>query len=115
MHRKEGRFTMRSWVRLCVALFLVSVLGSNAVAVEVKSKAKEIKLTVPRGYPKGACENFTGLLTGRYKENHVPPIFGARVALLTEAMLTSGKTGRRVDCAKLAKKSGVAMRSLAKT
>jgi len=79
-----------------------------------KSQPKKILAAVPKGYPSCPCDNFGRLLTGRTKANHVPAIFGARVALLTEAMLQSAKTGKRADCDKILKKAGYSMRHLKK-
>lgn len=70
--------------------------------------------TMPKNYPSCPCDNFGRLLTGRTKVNHVPPIFGARVALLTEAMLQSGKTGKRVECETILKKAGYSVKDLEK-
>jgi predicted dehydrogenase len=77
-----------------------------------KKDPQKIALKVPRGYPATPPENFVRLLTGRCKENYVPALFGAQVALLTDAMLAAGKTGRKVDCAALLKRAGYTYRDI---
>ena len=73
---------------------------------------KEVKVATPKSYPECPSDNFGRLLTGRTKENHVPAIFGARVALLTDGMPQSAETGERADCEKILKKAGYSMPSL---
>jgi predicted dehydrogenase len=73
---------------------------------------KEIKLDKPKSYPECPSDNFGRLLTGKTKVNYVPAIFGARVALLTDAMLAAAKTGKRVECEKLVRKAGYTMKDL---
>ncbi len=75
---------------------------------------KVIKPRLPKGYPKNPCDNFAKLVTGRTKKNHVNSIFGARVALLTEALLLSGEKGKRVYCDRLVRKAGYSLRDLRK-
>jgi len=77
-----------------------------------KNEPKEFKPKLPRGYPLNPCDNFIKLITGRTKVNHVPAIFGARVALLTDALLLSGETGKRVYCDRLIAKAGYNMKDL---
>jgi predicted dehydrogenase len=73
---------------------------------------KEIEATRPKGYPECPSDNFGRLLTGRTTINYVPAIFGAKVALLTEAMLQAGKTGKRAECAKIIQKAGYSMKDI---
>ena len=69
-------------------------------------------LKVPRGYPAHPCDNFARLLTGRTTENHVPALFGAQVALLTDSILAAGRTGRKIDCGRLLNRAGYTYRDL---
>jgi predicted dehydrogenase len=69
-------------------------------------KAKQVKVTTPRGYPKNPSDNFARLLTGRTKKNYVPALFGCQVALLTDAMLQAGTTGRKANCEAMLKRVG---------
>lgn len=71
-----------------------------------------IKPSLPKGYPVSPADNFARLLTGRCRKNYVDAIFGARVALLTEALLLAGKTGKRVYCSALLKKAGYSWKDL---
>ena len=73
---------------------------------------REITVTRPRGYPISPCDNFVKLLRRRARVNRVPPVFGARVALLTDAMLRSAETGVRVDCAALLEDGGHSLSDL---
>lgn len=74
---------------------------------------REIPLSRPKGYPISPCDNFVKLLRKRARVNRVPPVFGARVALLTDAMLRSAETGARVDCAELLAAGGHSLDDLA--
>jgi len=86
--------------------------ASGSVLVHGKDKKgppREIKATLPRGYPVSPADNFARLLTGRTRKNRVDPIFGARVALLTDALLLAGETGKRVYCERLLRRAGCRM------
>ena len=72
-------------------------------------------IILTNGYPSSPGDNFIKLLTGRTKKNHVQAMFGARVALLTDAMLQAGETGKRADCEKILKKAGCSYDDLALT
>ncbi len=61
----------------------------------------EVSTTPPRNYPRSPCDNFVKLIRGRARVNRVPLIFGARVALLTDTLLTAAAQGRRIDCDEL--------------
>ena len=86
--------------------------GPGFVIQKGKGEPKEIEATKPKGYPDSPSDNFAKLLTGRCKKNHVDAIFGAQVALLTDAMLTAGATGNRVVCERLVNKAGYTMKDL---
>lgn len=73
----------------------------------------DVPLSRPKGYPDSPCDNFVKLLRGRAKINRVPLIFGARVALLTDAMLTAAHEHRHVECEDLLKAAGYSYRDLA--
>ncbi len=71
---------------------------------------QQIPCALPRGYPVSPCDNFVKLIRGRCRENRVPFIFGCRVALLTEAMLRSARSGGvRVRCEDILRESGLSM------
>ena len=72
----------------------------------------KVPLKLPRGYPANPCDNFARLLTGRTQQNHVPALFGAQVALLTDAMLAAGRAGRKVNCQTLLKRAGYGYKDL---
>jgi predicted dehydrogenase len=75
---------------------------------------REVPMKRPKGYPESPCDNFVKLLRKRSRVNRVPFIFGARVALLTEAMLTSAHAGgKKVDCADILDAAGYSMDDLA--
>jgi len=74
--------------------------------------AEQIALSRPRGYPVSPCDNFVKLLAGKVRVNRVPLIFGARVATLTDAMLTSGHERRRVTCEELLGAAGYTLQDL---
>jgi len=87
--------------------------GPNLLLYKGAGKApKEVKVATPKSYPECPSDNFGRLLTGRTDVNHVPAIFGARVALLTDGMLQSAATGKRADCGKILKKAGYSMGDL---
>ena len=72
----------------------------------------KIEPKLPDGYPPSPSQNFVRLLTGECKENYVPALFGAQVALLTDGMLLAGKTRKRADCAAILKKAGYTYRDI---
>lgn len=74
---------------------------------------KPIEAAVPKDYPTSPGDNFVKLVLGKYKTNHVDSIFGARVALLTDALLQAGKTGKHVTCDTILKKAGRTWKDLA--
>jgi len=85
-------------------LLTLAVDGKPLVKIEAK---------VPPDYPPTPPSNFIRLITGQDKENHVPALFGAQVALLTDGMLLSGKTRKVADCAAILKKAGYGYKDLA--
>jgi hypothetical protein len=87
-------------------------LTGGKVVVKTKGKTKQLPMDVPKGWPKDPCNNFAGLLDGRYKENCVDGILGARVAMLTEALLESGRTHRPVECARILKRAGLTYKDI---
>jgi len=87
-------------------------LTGGKVVLKVDGKAREMPMNVPRNWPKDPCNNFAGLLDGRYKENCVDGILGARVAMFTEALLESGRTHKPVECAKILKRAGLTFRDI---
>jgi len=87
-------------------------LTGGRIVLHRGRKAKELPMDVPKSWPKDPCNNFAGLLDGRYKENCVDGILGARVAMLTEALLESGRTGKKVECAKMLKRAGYTYRDI---
>ena len=94
----------KGWIMFQGADLLLAKHGKPPEKAEVK---------LPRGYPANPSDNFVKLLTGRTKVNNVPALFGAQVALLTDAMLAAGKSRRKADCAALLKKAGYSYRDLA--
>ncbi|MBM4041269.1 MAG: Gfo/Idh/MocA family oxidoreductase [Planctomycetes bacterium] len=72
----------------------------------------KIEAKLPPDYPPNPPSNFIRLITGQVKENHVPALFGAQVALLTDGMLQSGRTHKLADCAAILKKAGYGYRDL---
>lgn len=86
--------------------------GPDLLLAKDKDQPQKAEVKLPRGYPPNPSQNFVRLLTGRCKENHVPALFGAQVALLTDAMLAAGKTRRKADCEALLKKAGYSYRDL---
>lgn len=88
-------------------------MGSPDLVLHKPGKdPKKIPLKTPRGYPANPCDNFAKLITGRVKENYVPALFGAQVALLTDGMLAAGRTGRKANCAALLKRAGYTYRDI---
>ncbi|HUT36181.1 MAG TPA: Gfo/Idh/MocA family oxidoreductase [Planctomycetota bacterium] len=94
----------KGWITFQGPDLFVTKPGKQPVKIEAK---------VPRGYPANPSDNFVKLLTGRCKENYVPALFGAQVALLTDAMLAAGRTRKAADCAALLKKAGYSYKDLA--
>ncbi|MBM4036391.1 MAG: Gfo/Idh/MocA family oxidoreductase [Planctomycetes bacterium] len=73
----------------------------------------KIEAKLPADYPPNPPANFVRLITGQASENHVPALFGAQVALLTDGMLLSGKTHKMADCAAILKKAGYGYKDIA--
>jgi len=73
---------------------------------------REVAVSRPKGYPESPCDNFVKLLRGRARVNRVPLMFGARVALLTDAMLTAAHEHRHVECEELLKGAGYSFADL---
>lgn len=90
---------------------LLKLTGGRVVLVR-NGKAKEMKMDVPKSWPKDPCDNFAGLLTGRYKENCVDGILGARVSMLTETLLESGRKHKMVECKDILTRDGLTMRDI---
>jgi len=99
-------------VRLLGSKGVILFQGADLILTQHGKEPKKIDCKLPRGYPANPSDNFAKLITGRVKENHVPALFGAQVALLTDGMLAAGKTGRKVDCATLLKRAGYSYRDL---
>jgi len=87
-------------------------LTGGKIVLKSRGKTKELPMDVPKSWPKEPCNNFAGLLDGRYKENCVDGILGARVAMLTEALLESGRTHKPVECARILKRAGLTYRDI---
>ena len=87
--------------------------GGEVLVAKDGRDFKSVPVRLPRGYPKNPCDNFARLLTGRTRENHVPALFGAQVALLTEAMLAAGRTGRKVSCETILRRAGYSYEDIA--
>ena len=94
----------KGWIMFKDADLLLAKPGKQPEKVECK---------LPKGYPPNPSENFVRLLTGRSKENYVPALFGAQVALLTDGMLLTGKTHKKADCAAILKKASYTYRDIA--
>ena len=92
---------------------LIMSASGPLVLHDKKGQQSAIEPKVPRGYPASPGDNFVKLITGRTKSNRVPAIFGARVALLTDAMLQAGQTGKRAHCERILKKAGYTVDDLA--
>lgn len=87
-------------------------LTGGKIALIKNGKVKPMKMDVPKRWPKDPCDNFAGLLTGRYKENCVDGILGARVSMLTETLLESGRKRNMVECEDILKRDGLTMRDV---
>ncbi|NOZ22110.1 MAG: Gfo/Idh/MocA family oxidoreductase [Planctomycetes bacterium] len=79
--------------------------GGNLVLHPHGGQPQQIEPQRPKGYPASPGENFTRLVLGRMKTNHVDAIFGARVALLTDTILKAGKSNRRATCESILKRA----------
>ena len=99
-------------VRLLGTKGMIRFDGGDLILQKHGRDPVKVPLKVPRGYPAHPCDNFARLLTGRTTENHVPALFGAQVALLTDSMLAAGRTGRKIDCGRLLKRAGYTYRDL---
>ena len=86
--------------------------GPDLVLHKPGKDSKAIPCKLPRGYPANPSDNFIKLITGRSKENLVPALFGAQVALLTDGMLAAGKTRKKVNCATLLKRAGYSYKDI---
>ncbi len=89
----------------------LKLTGGKIVLIK-NGKAKAMKMDVPKSWPKDPCDNFAGLLTGRYQENHVDGILGARVSMLTETLLESGRKKKMIECKDILKRDGLSMRDV---
>lgn len=87
-------------------VLIINGMKNELSIVEPGKKPKPVKCSAPRGYPADPSDNFVKLILGKTKENRVPAIFGAKVALLTEMLLTAAKTGKEATAAAVVKKSG---------
>ena len=87
--------------------------GNNLLHRPKGGDIREVPMSRPKGYPVSPCDNFVKLLRRRVRINRVPFIFGVRVALLTEAMLTSAHAGgKTVHCADILADAGYSMADL---
>jgi predicted dehydrogenase len=93
-------------------LTIEGMRGQMTLSVDGK-KPRLVKGSKPKSWPADPCDNFVKLILGRTKVNRVPPIFGAKVALLTEMLLESAKTGKRVKATQVLKRHGYGMKDLA--
>jgi predicted dehydrogenase len=84
----------------------LKLTGGRIVLVRNR-KAKELPMNVPKRWPTNPCNNFAGLLDGRYQENCVDGILGARVSMLTETLLESGRKRRMVECKDILARDGL--------
>ena len=87
-------------------------LTGGKIELHKNGKVKAIPMDVPKKWPNDPCNNFAGLLDGRYKENCVDGILGARVAMLTETLLESGRKRRMVECKDILKRDGLTYRDI---
>jgi len=100
-------------VRLLGDKGMIQFQGADLILTKHGKQPKKMPVKLPRGYPANPCDNFAKLITGRTKTNNVPALFGAQVALLTDGMLTAGRTGKLVNCASLLKRAGYSYDDLA--
>lgn len=87
-------------------------LTGGRIELHRNGTAKALPMDVPKSWPKDPCNNFAGLLDGRYRENCVDGILGARVAMLTEALLESGRKRKPVECADMLERAGLTYRDI---
>jgi predicted dehydrogenase len=99
-------------VRILGTKGLITFQGGDLVLTKHGKEPKKVDCKLPRGYPENPCDNFAKLCTGRTKDNHVPALFGAQVALLTDGMLQAGRTGKLANCETILKKAGYTYRDL---
>ena len=99
-------------VRILGTKGLITFQGANLMLHQDGKDPKAVEPKLPRGYPANPSDNFVKLITGRCKENHVPALFGAQVALLTDGMLAAGKTGKKANCATLLKRAGFSYKDI---
>lgn len=100
-------------VRLLGEKGMMLFRGSELLVSRDGREFKSVPLKLPRGYPKNPCDNFARLLAGRTRDNRVPALFGAQVALLTDAMLAAGRTGRKVSCEAILRRAGYTYKDIA--
>ena len=87
-------------------------LTGGKIVLHAGGKTRELPPDVPKNWPANPCNNFAGLLDGRYKENCVDGILGARVAMLTEALLESGRKRKMVECKDMLARAGLTYRDI---
>lgn len=102
-------------VRLLGDKGMISMTNADPLLTLVQQGKPTIKMEakLPANYPPNPPANFVRLLTGQARQNYVPALFGAQVALLTDAMLASGRTRKAVDCAALLARAGYSYDDLA--
>lgn len=96
----------KGMIAMSTADNLITLMRDGEPTIKIEAK-------LPPDYPPNPPANFVRLITGQVKVNHVPALFGAQVALLTDAMLLSGKTRKRADCAAILKKAGYSYKDIA--
>ena len=101
-------------VRICGTKANLYFNGDKLIRHDIKKdEYEEIPMTRPKNYPDSPIDNFIKLMRGKTRTNHVPFIFGCRVALLTDAMLRSGhKNGKKIVCEDLLKEKGYSLNDL---
>ncbi|MBN1343169.1 MAG: Gfo/Idh/MocA family oxidoreductase [Phycisphaerae bacterium] len=87
-------------------------LTGGKIVLRKDGRVRELPMDVPKDWPKDPCNNFAGLLDGRYKENCVDGILGARVSMLTETLLESGRTRKTVECKDILARDGLTYRDI---
>ena len=100
-------------VRICGDKGMLIFYGSEVWFKPNKGEAKSFTAARPKGYPESPCDNFVKLIRGKARINRVPLIYGARVAMLTDAMLTSAQTAQPVECRDLLEQAGYSLDDLA--
>lgn len=94
------------------------VLKINGMTGEVQmmlngaKKPKNVTPKKPKSYPNDPSDNFVKLVQGKTKENRVPAIFGAKVALLTDMLLGAAKTGKKVTATQVLKGTPYSVKDL---